>query len=262
MQAAVGRSFQNISANCQDLRISSLAKFVPINCGFVANAMTTDVRQLKQQTRKHIKQGLQSLTAEQMAHESARITAHVLGLRPYVGSKMIGIYLHCKKLREVDTTQILEDAMRQGKKCYVPVVEDSKSNMKFLHLDELSCLRRVPPFNIQEPPDTYVDGSPRQDVLQCRTCLDVLLVPGLGFDRAGRRLGRGGGYYDKMISQLQHLAIEEGRQPPLIVALSYEAQLVSAVPMDKHDQPVDLVVTASDVVQCTKRGADAVMEMR
>ncbi|GIL44154.1 hypothetical protein Vafri_1680 [Volvox africanus] len=99
-------------------------------------------------------------------------------------------------------------------------------------------------------------------VLQCRTCLDVLLVPGLGFDRTGRRLGRGGGYYDKMISQLQHLATEAGRQPPLLVALSYEAQLVSAVPIDEHDQPVDLVVTASEVVQCTKRGADAMMEMR
>ncbi|GIL44153.1 hypothetical protein Vafri_1680 [Volvox africanus] len=262
MQTAIGRSLKNSFKHHRDLKIASLAKFVPISCGFVVNAMATDVRQLKQQTRKHIKQGLQSLTVEQMANESARITAHVFGLRPYVGSKTIGIYLHCAKLREVDTTQILEDAMRQGKKCYVPVVEDSKSNMKFLHLDELSCLRRVPPFDIQEPPDTYADGAPRQDVLQCRTCLDVLLVPGLGFDRTGRRLGRGGGYYDKMISQLQHLATEAGRQPPLLVALSYEAQLVSAVPIDEHDQPVDLVVTASEVVQCTKRGADAMMEMR
>ncbi|KAG2488456.1 hypothetical protein HYH03_012962 [Edaphochlamys debaryana] len=121
----------------------------------------------------------------------------------------------------------------------------------------MACLRKVPPFDILEPADTYGDGSARQDALQSGTCFDLLLMPGLGFDRAGRRLGRGGGYYDKMVAGLQRLAAEAGREPPLLVALSYEAQLRASVSVDEHDQPVDVVVTPGEALPCTARGRAA-----
>ncbi|GLC53546.1 hypothetical protein PLESTB_000761200 [Pleodorina starrii] len=194
MRAAVSSPLRCISSAPSAL-LRSVTRVIPSAVNLVSSAgtMPVELREQKQQARKAIKQQLRELTAEQMADESARIADHVLGLRAYRDAKTIGIYLHCAKLREVDTTRVLEDAMRQGKRCYVPVVEDSNSNMRFLHLDDLSCLRRVPPFDILEPTDTYPDGSPRQDVLGSRTPLDLLLMPGLGFDRSGRRLGRGGG---------------------------------------------------------------------
>ncbi|KAG2438288.1 hypothetical protein HYH02_010986 [Chlamydomonas schloesseri] len=218
------------------------------------SAAAMDCRELKQQARKDIKQALRGLTQEQMADESARIAARVLGMSAYTKAGTLGIYLHCAKLREVDTTSVLQDALRQGKRCYVPVVEDKNSNMKFLHLDDMACLRTVPPFDILEPTGTYSDGTPRQDALQSGTCFDLLLVPGLGFDTSGRRLGRGGGYYDKMITGLQQLAAAAGREPPLLAALSYSAQVVGAVPVDEHDQLVDVLVTAGQVYGCTARG--------
>ncbi|KAG2429560.1 hypothetical protein HXX76_010795 [Chlamydomonas incerta] len=219
-----------------------------------------DCRELKQQARKDIKQALRGLTQEQMADESARIGARVLDMRAYTKAATLGIYLHCAKLREVDTTSVLQDVLRQGKRCYVPVVEDKNSNMKFLHLDDMACLRTVPPFDILEPAGTYNDGTLRQDALEAGVCFDVLLVPGLGFDTSGRRLGRGGGYYDKMIASLQRLAAAAGREPPLLVALAYSAQVVGAVPVDEHDQIVDVLVTAAEAYGCTERGRAALQQ--
>ncbi|KXZ45154.1 hypothetical protein GPECTOR_58g603 [Gonium pectorale] len=66
-----------------------------------------------------------------------------------------------------------------------------------------------------------------------------------------------GRYYDKMISGLQGLATEAGREPPLLVALSYEAQVVPAVPVDEHDQRIDVLVTAGGVTACSQRGRAA-----
>ncbi|KXZ45153.1 hypothetical protein GPECTOR_58g602 [Gonium pectorale] len=68
-----------------------------------------------------------------------------------------------KDVKQLLRALTLEQMSDESKRCYVPVVEDKQSNMKFLHLDDMGCLRNVPPFDILEPPDTYGDGSPRQD---------------------------------------------------------------------------------------------------
>ena len=73
----------------------------------------------------------------------------------------------------------------------------------------------------------------------------ILLVPGRAFDAAGHRLGRGGGYYDRLLARLQ----EAGRGRELLVlGIAYGCQLVDAVPVEQHDRSVDLVVTESGLV--------------
>jgi hypothetical protein len=55
----------------------------------------------------------------------------------------LGIYVHCAKLREVDTSPLLEAALQAGKRCFVPVVQDKASNMKLMHLGMCSVLSPV-----------------------------------------------------------------------------------------------------------------------
>ncbi|GFR46126.1 hypothetical protein Agub_g7639 [Astrephomene gubernaculifera] len=232
---------------------------VACNANNFAMAAAVDLREQKQLARKQVKLALRELTPSQMMDESARIGSRILELKPYLQAKTLGIYLHCAKLREVDTTAILEDALQQGKRIYVPVVEDKQSNMKLLHLDDMGCLQCVPPFGILEPAASYTDGTPREDLMNSDMHLEVLLMPGLGFDQAGRRLGRGGGYYDKMVSGLRRRALEAGREAPLLVALSYEAQMLPAVPVSEYDQQIDVLVSgAGGVVGCSQRGCKAI----
>jgi 5-formyltetrahydrofolate cyclo-ligase len=73
--------------------------------------------------------------------------------------------------------------------------------------------------------------------------LDVMLVPGLAFDAAGRRLGHGGGYYDGAGRHLREQRSGARRPAPLIVGFGYDFQIVDVCPADERDVAVDVVVT-------------------
>lgn len=73
--------------------------------------------------------------------------------------------------------------------------------------------------------------------------LDVILVPGLAFDRSGARLGRGGGYYDR--------ALSAKRSDAVAVGVTVEARVVDAIPAEDHDLDVGWLATESGVTECS-----------
>ncbi|MDR1775817.1 MAG: 5-formyltetrahydrofolate cyclo-ligase [Actinomycetes bacterium] len=73
--------------------------------------------------------------------------------------------------------------------------------------------------------------------------LDVILVPGLAFDRAGHRLGYGKGYYDRLLAMRP-----PGQTRPVTIGISYDETLFQALPTDPHDIAVDLVVTPTETI--------------
>lgn len=203
---------------------------------------------------------LRRMTPSEMAEESASIAKHIDAtcILDYLDN--VAIYVHCPKLREVDTTTSLLEALRWNgtSKVYVPRVLDRDSNMHFLRIDSLNDLEEVPPFGIREPTISYSDGRPREDILETKDELELVVMPGLAFDEQGRRLGRGGGYYDKFIAQCKEKAeIEDWLRPPLLVALAFRAQIFPEVPCDPHDQPVDMLITADGPRYFTARGREA-----
>jgi 5-formyltetrahydrofolate cyclo-ligase len=73
---------------------------------------------------------------------------------------------------------------------------------------------------------------------------DWILVPGLAFDRAGRRLGYGAGYYDRLLARLPGVPR---------IAVAFSIQVIDQIPVDDHDLPVDILVTET---QLTQLGSD------
>jgi 5-formyltetrahydrofolate cyclo-ligase len=69
---------------------------------------------------------------------------------------------------------------------------------------------------------------------------DVIIMPLLGFDRRGTRLGYGGGYYDRTLERLS--------KRPRLVGLAFAAQQLATVPREPHDVPLDIVVTEEGVI--------------
>ena len=201
----------------------------------------------KIQARQVFKERLKSMTSVNMKEESDKICTSLLTWPPFVHASRIAIYVHCERLREVETTILIQAALGSGKRCYVPVVEDKCSNMKLLQIEELTDLIAVPPFGILEPRPDYKQGGPREDVVKERVALDLVIMPGLAFcPKSGARLGRGGGYYDKLLLRLIDQAKEDARDPPLFLGLAFSSQLSregEEIPMGDNDFRINALAT-------------------
>jgi 5-formyltetrahydrofolate cyclo-ligase len=97
-------------------------------------------------------------------------------------------------------------------------------------------------FGIDEPGGTTPEVAPAE--------VAVMVVPGLAFDAAGRRLGFGGGYYDELLAAPTDLA----RRPAFVVGFGYDFQVVDNCPADERDGRVDCVVTEARVIHCAGTG--------
>ncbi|MFO0749244.1 MAG: 5-formyltetrahydrofolate cyclo-ligase [Myxococcota bacterium] len=92
---------------------------------------------------------------------------------------------------------------------------------------------------LEPPPDApRLDLDADADAPHAVDAVDVILVPGLGFDAAGHRLGQGGGFYDRLLA-----ALRRRPRPPRAIGVGYALQRVAHVPVEPHDEPVDEVIT-------------------
>ena len=115
-----------------------------------------------------------------------------------------------------------------------PVVDWSAGTMVAGALSGLddACLR-IGKHGVREPASDQVMPLDQ---------MDMILVPGLAFDDAGKRLGRGGGFYDRLLAGM---AGDVRR-----IGVCFDQQRANAVPVDAHDQRVDVLVTPAGVVEC------------
>ena len=174
----------------------------------------------KSELRKLIAAQKRQLTPAQIAQASAEL-ARQLAVHPlYRAAKSIYGYLSYNQ--EVLTPPILAQAQRDGKRVAVPKVFDGGASMRFLWLDDLSRIAKGY-CGIPEPTD---DGPEADDPGA------LVLMPGLAFTPEGGRLGYGGGFYDRFLA----------REPHPTLALCYDFQMVSRLPSQAHDIPVDAVL--------------------
>ncbi len=131
---------------------------------------------------------------------------------------------------EVRTRHYLPTALGHGKKIIVPWCND-EGELELFHLESMDELE-IGMYKILEPRGDLRNVPEKQVATES---LDLIMVPGVAFDRQGGRMGHGKGYYDKL---LQHA---RGDTP--LVAPAFECQLFPEIPMDSHDIHMDLVIT-------------------
>ncbi|KAH7285145.1 hypothetical protein KP509_33G015300 [Ceratopteris richardii] len=195
------------------------------------------------------------LQYESLAHEEdPLIQKHVMDASWYKRSRHICAYISCHSIREVGTSQIISDIFNSvhtdhPKSLYVPWIQDKQSHLKFFHIGSSEDLI-ANSMGILEPIPANSDGSPRSDVMQMNESIDLILMPGLAFNHAGRRLGRGGGYYDCFVKEYLLHAAKMGWKSPLLVGLAYSTQILDEViPTDTKDVPIDALVSSSGVLR-------------
>ena len=175
----------------------------------------------KKELRRQIRELKRAMTNEQIDAASARLGELFLNCPQYKQAKTIYGYLPYNQ--EVRTVPMLEQAMKEGKRVAVPKCYGDE--MRFIYMDDLSKVEKGY-ANIPEP---IADDPVADD----KTAL--VLMPGMAFTKDGKRMGYGGGFYDKFLAS-------EPDHPT--VALCYDFQLVEDLPTEEYDIPVDCVLWA------------------
>lgn len=128
---------------------------------------------------------------------------------------------------EVDTRELILKALALRKNVYAPRIFKKRKEIGIFQIRHPRKDLRKGTYGIQEPGAlSFHQGNPAR--------LDLVIVPGLGFDRRGGRLGRGGGYFDRFL-----LKTNRARK----IGLAFREQMVRKIPIGSHDIRVDRVIT-------------------
>ncbi|MBD3417922.1 5-formyltetrahydrofolate cyclo-ligase [Candidatus Micrarchaeota archaeon] len=179
---------------------------------------------MKRSLRNEILAKRKAQSAEERAAKSKLIMHELIGLPEFREAKVVAFYLPVNG--EVDTTEMIKWAHQEGKEVCVPVVHEQKKMCMVVYepLDRMKNGR----YKIPEPV-----GKPE------RHHVDLVVVPGVVFDRRGHRIGMGRGCYDYFLKNKKCVN----------VGICFGFQLVDEIPAEPHDVPVNIIVTEHGVVR-------------
>jgi 5-formyltetrahydrofolate cyclo-ligase len=170
-------------------------------------------------------------SAAERAAAGERIAAH--GLAAAQGRRVVAA--HVGVGTEPPTRPLLEALIADGVRVVLPVV--SGHDLAWGDLQGWSALQQRA-LGLLEPATTSPDAA------AAAAAADLLLLPALAVDRAGHRLGRGGGYYDRWLAHAVGSAAGGA-----LVAVVYDDEVVDALPHEAHDRPVEAALTPAGLIR-------------
>jgi len=182
--------------------------------------------------RERMRRARAAIPPERRILLAGRIEAHLFALPQIARARTVVLFYSFGT--EVPTAEMLERLTVEGHRLLLPYLTDAGGMEAAEVLPGHSLVRSA-----------YGPKEPLHRVAVDPAEVDVVVTPGLAFDRTGHRLGYGGGYYDRYLGRLEPHAVRVG--------IGFAVQLVPEVPSGPGDQRVDLVVTDEDVVDCRAR---------
>ncbi len=179
----------------------------------------------KSQLRKQIAEIRKSLSEETVSLNSRHIVERILKLEPFQKAETIALYMAIEG--EIRLDPLFSICWNSEKRTCIPVFN---AQTKVYEMAEITSETqfKIGKYSIREPINT-----PRIPM----SAIALILVPGVAFSRDGKRLGLGGGYYDRLLDGYQGTA----------VGVAFDEQIVAEIPCEAHDLPVDYVITPSKV---------------
>lgn len=165
--------------------------------------------------------------------ERARAIARRLGELPaWRDAGIVHVYIGAVD-GEVETREIVREGLEGGKRVLCPRVRWSPRGLDTFEIGSLADLEEGERGLAEPAPDRTRRIAPGARI-------DLVVVPGIAFDRKGRRIGYGAGFYDRFLAETDAPR----------VALAYSLQVIDAVPAEPHDEPVDWIVTEEETIAC------------
>ena len=189
--------------------------------------------------RRRLRALRSALPRRQRAAAERAIVASLQRLQLLRRGRYVAAYLAMPG--EASLARAIDAARMTGAKIHVPrITSRRRGEMRFVELRPDAVLRANPrAFGIREP-----GGGPAGCVPLRR--LDVVLLPVVGFDRAGHRLGMGAGYYDRALRRLR--SASRGWRRPRLVGIAYACQELARIDAAPWDVALDAVVTEREVI--------------
>jgi 5-formyltetrahydrofolate cyclo-ligase len=190
-----------------------------------------DLPRRKAELRREVAARIRGLGPEGLAERGARARDRLAGTDEFRLSA--GLLLYAAMPDEIDAGPLIDEALERGAAVYLPVPDPDGNRMTAVRVTDRRTDLVPGRFGILEPRK----GLPAAGSGE----IDFVLVPGRAFDRGGRRLGRGAGFYDRFL--------EEAAAGAFRAALALDLQVVPEVPAGASDRPVDLVATESELIR-------------
>jgi len=193
----------------------------------------------KRELRKQLHDIRDDLTDRQVETYSKAIHRKINSLEVFQRAQTVHMYLPIANRNEVDTMPIARQLLGEKRTVVVPVTLFNEHSLKHVYLKQLDNLI-TNKWNVPEPPEPHHDSVSLEE-------LDLVLVPMLGGDDQGNRIGYGKGYYDRFLKKVDC--------PKM--GLIFDCCLVEKIPTEHHDVVLDYVVTERRIIK-SKRDSDEV----
>ena len=177
----------------------------------------------KDQLRTKIAKRRRAINTQWLKEASSKVVERFQSLEVFQSSEVIALYKAISG--EISLESLFSTCWQQGKRTCIPVF-----NAK-TRLYEMAEIIESTPFHTGH----YGIQEPITPSMLKISEIDLIAVPGVGFDAVGNRLGRGGGYYDRILEELCGVS----------VGVAFDFQILPDIPCEIHDKPVHMVITES-----------------
>ncbi len=187
---------------------------------------------MKRALRKEMIQARTALSEDVIKEKSHAILDRIMASARLNDFDTIMIFMDFRK--EVQTQPIIEWLWHKGKTVVIPRVKKGSAILELCIIHSFEDMQ-LSPLGILEPKETHEDFANAEDI-------DFVFMPGVAFTEDGKRLGYGGGYYDQLIPLMQNAVPK--------IALAFDLQIISDIPVESHDIRIDGIFTESRFISC------------
>lgn len=174
---------------------------------------------------------LKMFTKADLTRKLRQIIERLFDFANFVEARTVLLYM--KRDFEVDTTDIVKGCMARKKNVVLPAFDVEKNKMKLMKIEDLAGDLKKGPLGVIEPDSERCKPVPIDQI-------DIAVVPGLAFDEKGGRIGFGEGHYKRLMTKLPATTRK--------IAIAFEEQIVSQIPMDSRNKNIDIIVTDQRII--------------
>jgi 5-formyltetrahydrofolate cyclo-ligase len=191
--------------------------------------MTADLNAQKAALRKQIRSVLQNISLAARVAASAQLCARLKEQSFWKNAASVLFFAPLPD--EADVWPLLEETVAAGKIATLPHFDPADQSYAARRVQNPRSEIAIGPFGIREPKTGCAEIAMSR--------LDLILVPGVAFDLCGRRLGRGRGFYDRLLAETNGLKC----------GIAFEEHIASEVPMEAHDLQMNFILTPTRCVE-------------